>query len=147
MDIETLRKDMRVALVEKDKVRLNVIKEIIAEAVNLSIAAKSSKDDEINDKYVNDALIKVRKVCKEQIETCPESRKYNLEEFKTRLSIVESYLPKQLSEEEVRSKISELVAGKEIKNVGEIMKIIMPELKGKADGKLINNIAREFISK
>ena len=63
-----------------------------------------------------------------------------------KISIVTSYLPKQLSEEELKEKIRELISGIEDKsNKGLIMKTVMSNLKGKADGKIINSCVQEVL--
>ena len=68
-----------------------------------------------------------------------------LTEFKNRYAYVEAYAPKLMSKEDImkliNDKFSEIVASK---NKGQIMKNLMPELKGKADGKLINEIVEEL---
>ena len=68
-------------------------------------------------------------------------REDKIAELQAEIEILESYLPKQLSTEEVAAKVAELVAGAGlepiVKNKGMIMKTVMAELKGKADGKVI----------
>jgi uncharacterized protein YqeY len=143
MTIKDLQEEMKISMKNKNKIKTLVIKDIIGTAKNIAIDKKS----EVTEDIILDALSKAKKVYKDQIDNCPESREDNLKEYKERLFIVESYLPKQLTEKEVWAKITELTIGKEFKNVGEIMKVVMPVLKGKADGKVINKVAREFISK
>ena len=81
----------------------------------------------------------------EQIETCPADRKELLEEYKARLAVFEEYAPKMLSAEEVEAllndKFAEVVASK---NKGLIMKTVMPELKGKAEGKTISDVVAKL---
>ena len=65
------------------------------------------------------------------------------------LKIIQSYLPEQMSEEKVREIVSATIAELGIstmQEVGKLMKALMPKLKGKADGKVINNLAKEILS-
>ena len=94
---------------------------------------------------VNAGILKELKTIKEQIDSCPTDRTDLLDEFKKRFAVVEAYAPKLMSKDEIlkliNDKFKDIVAGK---NKGLIMKNIMPELKGKADGKVINEIVEEL---
>ena len=90
---------------------------------------------------VDRAILKEIKSVKEQIDTCPADRTDLKDEYTFTLSVMEEYAPKQLSEEEIRSIINEKFADVIVtKNKGQIMKAVMGELKGKADGKIINQV-------
>ena len=79
------------------------------------------------------------------MDTCPEERAELKAEYEATYRIVEAYAPKQLSEDEIKeiitTKFADIVAGK---NKGLIMKAVMAELKGKADGKLISNVVADL---
>ena len=94
---------------------------------------------------VDSVLMKELKSVKEQIETCPASRTDLLEKYKFNLSVVEEFAPKMLSKEEVEAilteKFAEVIA---TKNKGQIMKAVMAELKGKADGKVISEVVAKL---
>lgn len=85
--------------------------------------------------------MKELKTVQEQIDSCPADRTDLLEEYRKRYDIMKEYAPKMLSKEEVtaivKEKFADVIA---TKNKGQIMKTIMPELKGKADGKVINEV-------
>ena len=89
--------------------------------------------------------MKELKTIKEQIDSCPSDRTDLLDEFKKRYDYVKAYAPELMSRDDIikliNDKFSDVVAGK---NKGLIMKAVMPELKGKADGKLINEIVEEL---
>ena len=94
---------------------------------------------------VDQAIMKEMKSVKEQIDTCPADRTELLEEYKARLAVYEEFAPKMLSEEEVKAIINEKFADVvATKNKGQIMKAVMGELKGKADGKVINQVVSEL---
>ena len=144
MTIDKLQKDMMNALKEKDKERKDTLASLISTSKNLAIAKKMK--DNVNEEIVNEAIMKELKTVKEQIDTCPAEREDLLTVYKNRLSIIEEYAPKMMSEEEIKELLnkdySELISSK---NKGLIMKTIMPVLKGKADGKLINKVISELL--
>ena len=78
---------------------------------------------------------------KEQIDTCPESRQDLKDEYQARYDVIAKYAPKLMDASEIKAYLTEkhadLIASG---NKGQIMKTIMPELKGKADGKVINQV-------
>ena len=94
---------------------------------------------------VNATIMNVLKTVQEQIDSCPADRTDLLEEYRKRYDIMKEYAPKMLSKEEVtaivKEKFADVIA---TKNKGQIMKTIMPELKGKADGKVINEVVTEM---
>jgi hypothetical protein len=94
---------------------------------------------------VNQVILKEIKTVKEQIDTCPAERTELLEEYKARYAVMNEFAPKMMSEEEVRevlsTKFAEVLA---TKNKGMIMKAVMAELKGKADGKVINQVVADL---
>ena len=94
---------------------------------------------------VDQVILKELKSVKEQIDTCPADRTDLLEAYQARYDIMKEYAPKQLSAEEVKTiiveKFADVVA---TKNKGMIMKNVMAELKGKADGKVINAVVAEL---
>ncbi len=95
---------------------------------------------------MNQVILKELKTVKEQITTCPAERAELLEEYKARYEVMSEFAPKLLSAEEVKelltAKFAEALA---TKNKGMIMKTVMAELKGKADGKVISQAVAELI--
>ena len=93
----------------------------------------------------NEAILKEIKSVKEQIDTCPADRTELLEEYKKRYEIMSEFAPKMLSAEEVAAILQEKFADVlATKNKGQIMKAVMGELKGKADGKVINQVVADL---
>lgn len=144
MIIETLKKDMMSAMKEKNQEKKNAISSLI-DAAKKIVIDKGGDRVNIPDDIVNSVILKELKTIKEQIDTCPSDRTDLLTEFKNRYAFVEAYAPKLMSKEEImkliNDKFKEVVASK---NKGQIMKNLMLELKGKADGKLINEIVEEL---
>ena len=143
MELAKLQKDMMEAMKNHDKARKDAISALYSAAKKVGIDAGCRED--IPEDMVNQAILKEVKTLKEQIDTCPENRTDLLEEFKSRLAVFEEYAPKMLSAEEVeeliKSKFADVVASK---NKGMIMKNVMPTLKGKADGKVINEVVAKL---
>ena len=139
MQIEKLQQDMIAAMKARDKVRKEAISSMIS-AVK-KVAIDEGCRDDIKEELVDRVILKEMKTVKEQIDTCPAERTDLLDEYQTRYKIFEEYAPKLMSEEEVEALITEKFA--EVlatKNKGMVMKNVMPELKGKADGKVINQV-------
>lgn len=142
--IEKIRADQITAMKEKDQDKKLAISSLI-DAAKKVVIDKGGDRVNIPDEIVTQVVLKELKTIKEQIDSCPTDRTDLLEEYKKRYAYVEAYAPKLMSKEEVISlindKFADVVASK---NKGLIMKTIMPELKGKADGKLINEIVEEL---
>lgn len=143
MKLETLQKDMIAAMKAKDKERKDSISSLIGAVKKVAIDEKVR--DDIPEELVDRVILKELKSVKEQIDTCPAERTDLLDAYKNRYAVIESYAPKMLSAEEVKAlimeKFADIVA---TKNKGIIMKNVMGELKGKADGKVINQIVAEL---
>ncbi len=143
MKFDTLQKDMIAAMKAHDKARKDSISVLVSAAKKLAIDGGCREN--IPEEMVDQAVLKELKSVKEQIETCPKDRTDLLEEYNARLKVFEEYAPKMLSAEEVeailKDKFAEVIASK---NKGMIMKTIMPELKGKADGKVINEVVAKL---
>ena len=139
MEFEKLQKDMIAAMKAKDKARKDSISSLIS-AVK-KVAIDEGVRDNITEDIVDRVILKEIKSVKEQIDSCPESRTDLLEEYKARYDVISDYSTRLLSEEEIKAilldKFADVVA---TKNKGQIMKVAMPELKGKADGKVINQV-------
>lgn len=143
MKIEQLQKEMINSMKSKNHVRKAVISDMIATAKNIAIA-RGCKDN-ISESIVQDAILKAKKTCQEQIDTCPESRTDKMAEYTEKMKYIDEFAPKMMSEENVRSFILTFFLEMENPNKGTIMKTIMPKLKGKADGKLINKVVDELL--
>ena len=133
MDFTTLQKAMIDAMKARDKARKDSIAVLVSAAKKLAIDSGCRED--IPDEMVDQAILKEIKSIKEQIDTCPADRTELLEEYNARLAVMSEFAPKMLSEDE------DVIA---TKNKGQIMKAVMSELKGKADGKVINAVVAEM---
>jgi len=143
MTLEQLQKDMIAAMKARDKVRKDAISALVSAAKKVGI--DEGCRDNIPEEIVDRVILKEIKSVKEQLDSCPASRTDLLEEYQARYDIFQEYAPKMLSAEEVEAfiteRFAELVAGK---NKGMIMKNVMPELKGKAEGAVINQVVAKL---
>ena len=144
MQFTTLQKDMMQAMKDHDKTRKDALSALVSAAKKLAIdeGCRENIPDEMTDR----AILKEIKSVKEQIDTCPDSRAELKAEYEARLKVFEEYAPKMLSAEEVeavlKEKFADIIA---TGNKGQIMKAAMGELKGKADGKVINETVAKLI--
>ena len=143
MELQTLQKDMIAAMKAKDKVRKDAISSLVS-AVK-KVAIDEGCRDDIKPELVDRVILKELKSVKEQVDTCPADRTDLKDEYQARYDIINEYAPKLLSAEEVKIILTERFADVlATKNKGQIMKAVMAELKGKADGKVINQVVAEL---
>lgn len=143
MNIKTLQSDMIAAMKAKEKGRKDAISALVS-AVKKAAIDEGCRED-IPDSLVDRVILKELKTAKEQLDTCPAERTDLLEEYQLRYDVIQEYAPSLMSKEEVQvyitEKFAEIVA---TKNKGQIMKAVMAELKGKADGNVINQVVAEL---
>ena len=151
MTFKELQTKLTDAIKEKNRVKKTVIADMVACAKNMAIEAGCK--DAITDEIVDKAILKSKKMCQEQIDTCPDNRPDLLEGYHACMAYINELAPKMMTEQEARKAIVEIlegakaVVGIDVSNKGVVMKFVMMALKGKADGKLINKIVTEEIEK
>ena len=139
--------DLKTALRGKKSLDLSVLRMLQAAIKNREIDNKGELSDEEVVQVVSSEIKKRRDAIEEFTKV---SREDVAEAEQLEINVLMKYMPEQLSEEEVASKVQELVAGSGaagLKDLGIAMKVVMPALKGKADGKLINKYVREQLAK
>lgn len=143
---EKLLADMKDAIKNGDKVRLSTIRLIRTAVLN----AEKEKKEELTDPEIIDILVSASKQRKESMKAYEEGGRNDLYERENlELDILSSYLPEQVSEEEIKKRVLEIIKEIEadsMKDMGKVMKILMTELKGKAEGSLVNRIVKEALS-
>ena len=143
MKLKDLQDAMIAAMKAKDKPRKEAISSLVSAVKKAAIDAGCR--DDIKEDMVDQVILKELKTVKEQIDTCPAEREDLKAEYQFRYDVIQEYAPSLMSEEEIRNfimeKFADIVAQK---NKGMIMKNVMPELKGKADGKLINQVVAKL---
>lgn len=145
MDYDFLRKEKMQALKEKDTLKNSVITMLLS---GLTYKKKELGHDP-GEAECYEVISKELKQTKEAFDLAKD-RPEVAEELAKKMAILEGYLPKQLSAEEIKEKAAQILtaAGIEmnVKNKGMIMKTVMAELKGKADGKVISQCINEMLN-
>jgi len=145
---DRLTEDMKLAMKDKEagKLRLSVIRMVRSAAKYLEIDRHKELDD-------NELLEVVAKEVKMRKDSLDEFRKANrpelLETLEQEIAILMEYLPEQMGEAEVRSLVAQAVADAKAsspKDMGKVMALLMPKVKGRADGKLVNAIVKEMLN-
>ena len=141
MQFAELQKQMIAAMKAKDKVRKEAISSLVSAAKKVAID-EGCRDD-ISEEIVGRVILKEMKTVKEQIDSCPDSREDLKAEYQARYDIISEFAPQSAEEVEsyITEKFADVVA---TKNMGQIMKAVMGDLKGKADGKVINATVKKL---
>ena len=146
MKLETIQESIKIAMKTHATLEVETLRSVVAAVKKAAI----DKRCEITEELVDEMLLKEVKIIKEQIETCPATRPEMLEEYEHRLMIVENFAPKLVTDPiEITAMIEATLvkAGVDIEtaNKGQIMKAVMPVLKGKVDMKIANQVIDELM--
>ena len=143
--LQRLDADLRAALKESDKLKLSVIRLVKAAAKNRQI----DQGHELSDEEVLAVMATLAKQRRESIEQFSMGGRTDLaEQEKKELAILQSYMPAQLPPEELDRIILEAIQEsgvKDEKEIGKVMRVLMPRIKGVADGKEVNRRVRELL--
>jgi len=142
---EIIFNDMKKALKRNEKLKLSTLRLIRAAIKNAEI----SKKDELTEDEVIGIVANNLKKLEESLDIFTKGQRPELaDKAKKEIEIVKKYLPEQLSEEEVEKIVKETIIKfgfKGLQDIGPAMKEIMPQLKGKADGKIVNKMVRDLL--
>ena len=141
MKLETIQESIKIAMKTHATLEVETQRSVVAAVKKAAI----DRQCEITEKLVDEMLLKEVKIIKEQIETCPATRPEMLEEYEHRLMIVENFAPKLVTDPiEITAMVEAILvkAGVDIEmaNKGQVMKAVMPVLKGKVDMKIANQV-------
>ena len=144
--VDKIQKDMYKAMKEKEKERINALRNIIGK-LKYRYIDKRDKLTEQEEIKVIQSLAKQRR---ESIEMYKQGGRNDLVKTETKeLSIIEEYLPQAMSEEEVRRLVRETVketGAESMSDLGKVMPLVMKKGAGKVDGKIAQDILRELLS-
>ena len=143
---DNVRKSMVEAMKAKDKETKDTLSMLLAALKNKAIDKRADLTEEEEVQVV----LKEIKQTKESLEMTPADRTELIEEFKSRIAVLEQFAPKMMDADEIKAIIAGVLADLGIdaptaKDKGKIMKELMPKVKGKADGKLVNEIVGSFM--
>ncbi|AYD40979.1 GatB/YqeY domain-containing protein [Clostridium fermenticellae] len=144
---ERLQEDWKQALKAKNKFKANTI----SMARSAILIAEKSGEGTLDDEKVIEILSKEVKQRRESILEFEKGNRQDLvDTAKAEIEILLDYLPQQLSEEEisgiVRQAVDE-VGANDIKSMGKVMAVVVPKTKGRADGKLVSQIVKQYLNK
>ncbi|PAU92721.1 glutamyl-tRNA amidotransferase [Aliifodinibius salipaludis] len=142
--------DLKQAMKDKEQDKLRVLRSLKSKLLEREISERKGGEGELSDEQTIEVLMKAVKQRKESIEQFEKGDRNDLADAeKDEVEIINSYLPEMLSEEEVRDiakeKIEELGA-EDISDMGQVMGVLMQELKGKAEGSVVSKVVKEELS-
>ncbi len=144
---DEIRKAMVEAMKAKDKETKDALSLLLAALKNKAIDKRAdlTEEEEVQ------VILKEIKQTKETLEMTPADRTELIAETKKRIAVLETFAPKMMGADEIQAVISEVLAELGIdaptaKDKGRIMKELMPKVKGKADGKLVNEIVAKMMA-
>lgn len=145
--IDTVRVAMMQAMKDKDKARKDALSLLLSALKNKAI----DKRADLTEDEENAVIFREIKQAQETIDATPADRVQTIEEAKLRMSVYSEFVPKLMGENEIREVIAAVLAELAIekptaKDKGKIMKTLMPRVKGKADGSLVNQVLGSFFA-
>ena len=143
---DTLMEDLKSAMKEKDVVRKNAVQMVRSSVLQYEKDHKAVLDDQ--------GIIEViAKEVKKRRDVLPDYEKSGrqdlIDELNREIQVLTAYLPRQLTEEELEALVADAIretGASSMKDIGKVMAAVMPQTKGRADGKAINRIVKEHLS-
>ncbi|CAM3945491.1 GatB/YqeY domain-containing protein [Lederbergia lenta] len=145
--LERLNEDMKYAMKNKEKEKLSVVRMLKAAMQNESIKLGKQVLSEEDELTVLSREVKQRKDSLQEFENA--GREDLVHKIQTELAYVDYYLPNQITEAEVEAVVLETIAetGASTKiDMGKVMTVLMPKVKGKADGSLVSSLVQRHLS-
>ncbi|MFQ5965045.1 MAG: GatB/YqeY domain-containing protein [Candidatus Scalinduaceae bacterium] len=137
---ERITMELRNAMKSQDKLRTSVLRMILADITNKEKSGKEFEYKDVVKGYAN----KLKKTIEEYERLHVQDR---VDAYKAELAIVEEFLPKQMSDEELEKVVTEIIESQKPKDIGSAMKIIMSKYKDVVDGKKVQTLVRNMFLK
>lgn len=148
---EQILKDLKEAMKSKDQRRLQVLRSLKAKLLEKEISERKGGEASLSEEQSLEVLMKAAKQRKESISQFEQGNRNDLAEVeKAELAIIEEYLPKMMSEEEIAKVVEEKISALGAtgpQDMGKVMGPVMGALKGKADGGQVNKIVKQKLSR
>lgn len=148
---EKIMTDLKEAMKAKNSEKTMVLRSLKAKILEREISERKDGESLLSDEQVIDVLLKAAKQRKESIDQFTQGNRPDLvEKEEMELAIIENYLPKMMSEEEVLVEVKsqiEKAGATSIGDIGKVMGPLMGKLKGKAEGSTISRVVKEELSK
>lgn len=144
MTLEFLNKEIIEAMKAGDTLTRDVLRSAVGNIKKVAIDKKQK--DNITESLVDEVLLKEKKTLQEMIDACPADRTDNLKLYKAKMQVIEHYAPLLITDEkEIEYLIYDICKGQDFTNKGLVMKTVMPQLKGKVDMKIANQVLKEML--
>ena len=141
----TLDSDLKEAMRNKDVIKRTVLRTVLSEIRNTEIAKQNTLDDS----GIEVVITKQAQQRKDSIEAYITAERHDLVDKETQeLNILSSYLPEQMSDDEVREIVKSVirdVGAENISDMGKVKGAIMPKVRGRADGKVVNGMVTQIL--
>ena len=145
--IDRVNEDLKSSMKEKNGIKSNTLRQIKTAVMNTEI----KKGKQLTDEEVQEVVFSLAKSHNESIESFTKGGRMDLvAKEEQELSILKTYLPEQISDDDLRKLIEEAVretGAASVKDLGRVMGKVMPRVKGRADGSKINVIAKQILDK
>ncbi len=149
MNKQKLQEELKQSMLSKNELKTSVLRMLLS-AVNYYEIQKGGAGYDATDEDILSVIQAQAKQRKDSIEQFQKAGRQELADKETKeLEILNSYLPEQMGEEEIRSLVKEAVAqtgASGMQDMGKVMAALMPKVKGKADGGLVSSIVKEALS-
>ncbi len=146
--VDRINADFTQAMKAGDKVKLETLRSLRAALKDKEIALRG-QGKKLSDEEILASITSAAKKRRESIDEFTKAgRTERAEEERKELKIIEEYLPEQLSPEEIETKVRAVIeqtGAESMKDMGKVMASVMPELKGRADGKEVQNIVKKLL--
>lgn len=146
---EQIQNDLKDAMRAKDEQKLSIVR-MLKSAIQYYEIQKGGAGYTASDEDVVDVVGKEIKKRKESIELYEQGGRPELaEKEKKEIEVLQTYLPEQLSEDEIKKIVEEAInqtGASEMKDMGKVMSTLMPKIKGKADNSIVSTLVREKLS-
>ena len=143
---ERLLDDLKAAMRNKDTLRKDMLQIMRAAVLQVEVDTRQSLDDAAIAEILSREYKKRSETLQELVGS---SRTDIIEKNRAEMAIIEEYLPRQLSENEIESLVRQAISqsgAQSARDMGQVMKVLMPEIKGRADGKLVNQVVKRLLS-
>ena len=141
----TLDSDLKEAMRNKDAIKRTVLRTVLSEIRNTEIAKQNTLDDS----GIEVVITKQAQQRKDSIEAYIDAERHDLVDKETQeLNILSSYLPEQMSDDEIKEIVKTVIqdlGAADISDMGKVMGAIMPKVRGRADGKVVNGMVTQIL--
>jgi uncharacterized protein YqeY len=145
---DQINEDIKAAMKARDKVRLETLRNI--KKVFLEVKTAPGSDGELSDEAALKIIQKLAKQGKETAQTYIDNNRQDLaDEELAQVKVLDEYLPKQLSEEEITTIVKDIISSTgatSMKEMGKVMGIANKQLAGQADGKIISGVVKKLLA-